>query len=142
MFRLKNLIHDKKIVFYLFIFFIFIFFIFYLFFYKKDADFISYQIEGKTYKLIIAKTVFEHQKGLMFYKDKKELKGADGMIFIFDNKDFRTFWNKNTFLDLDVYWIDGDRVVGKDYLPSIEKTKDIFTITSPTPVDKVVEIVH
>ena len=115
----------------------------YLFFYFKNLHpFISYSIEGKTYHLLVAKTKDEHQKGLMFCRSKKDLKGAEGMIFIFDNKDFRIFWNKNTFLDLDVYWIDGDRIVGKDYLPSIEKTKTIFTITSPKPVDKVVELLR
>jgi len=113
-----------------------------LFFYRKPQKFISYSIEGKTYKLLPAKTPLEHQKGLMFYRSKKELKGADGMIFIFSNKNYRTFWNKNTFLDLDVYWIDGDRIVGKDFLPSIEKTKEILIINSPKPVNKVVEIVR
>ena len=138
----KNLILGKKIFFYLFILLILIFLIFYSIFYKKKSDLISYSIEGKTYKLIIAKTIFEHQKGLMFYKYKKELKGADGMIFIFDKKDYRTFWNKNTFLDLDVYWLDGGKIAGKDFLPSIEKTKEIFIISSPKPVDRVVEIVR
>ena len=113
-----------------------------LFFYRKPQKFISYSIEGKTYKLLPAKTPFEHQKGLMFYRSKKELKEADGMIFIFSNKNYRTFWNKNTFLDLDVYWIDGDKIVGKDFLPSIEKTKEILIINSPKPVNKVVEIVR
>jgi len=115
--------------------------LFLFFYFKKSQKLISYSLEGKTYKLIIAKTPIEHQKGLMFYRSKKELKGADGMIFIFSNKNYRTFWNKNTFLDLDVYWIDGDRIVGKDFLPSIEKTKEILTISSPKPVDKVVEII-
>jgi hypothetical protein len=45
-------------------------------------------------------------------------------------------------LDLDVYWLDGDRIVGKDFLPSIEKTKKIFTVTSPKKVDRVVEIIR
>jgi uncharacterized membrane protein (UPF0127 family) len=116
--------------------------LFLFFYFKKSQKLISYSLEGKTYKLIIAKTPIEHQKGLMFYRSKKELKGADGMIFIFSNKNYRTFWNKNTFLDLDVYWIDGDRIVGKDFLPSIEKTKEILTISSPKPVNKVVEIVR
>lgn len=115
--------------------------LFLFFYFKKSQKLISYSLEGKTYKLIIAKTPIEHQKGLMFYRSKKELKGADGMIFIFSNKNYRTFWNKNTFLDLDVYWIDGDRIVGKDFLPSIEKTKEILTISSPKPVNKVVEII-
>jgi uncharacterized membrane protein (UPF0127 family) len=121
----------------------FSFLLLFLFFYfKKSQKLISYSLEGKTYKLLIAKTPLEHQKGLMFYRDKKELKGADGMIFIFSNKNYRTFWNKNTFLDLEVYWIDGKKVVGKDFLPSIEKTKEIFTVSSPKPVDKVVELVR
>jgi uncharacterized membrane protein (UPF0127 family) len=116
--------------------------LFLFFYFKKSQRLISYSLEGKTYKLLIAKTLLEHQKGLMFYRDKKELKGADGMIFIFSNKNYRTFWNKNTFLDLDVYWLDGDRIVGKDFLPSIEKTKKIFTVTSPKKVDRVVEIIR
>jgi len=77
----------------------------------------------------------------MFYKSKKELKGADGMIFIFPNKEIRSFWNENTYLDLDVYWLDDDRVVGKDYLPSILKTKEPYTINSKEEVDKVIEII-
>jgi len=116
--------------------------LFLFFYFKKSQKLISYSLEGKTYKLLPAKTPLEHQKGLMFYRSKKELKGADGMIFIFSNKNYRTFWNKNTFLDLDVYWIDGDRIVGKDFLPSIEKTKEILIINSPKPVNKVVEIVR
>jgi len=115
--------------------------LFLFFYFKKSQKLIYYSLEGKTYKLLPAKTPLEHQKGLMFYRDKKDLKGADGMIFIFPDKNYRTFWNKNTFLDLDVYWIDGDRIVGKDFLPSIEKTKEIFTISSPKPVDRVVEII-
>ena len=116
--------------------------LFLFFYFKKSQKLIYYSLEGKTYKLLPAKTPLEHQKGLMFYRDKKDLKGADGMIFIFPDKNYRTFWNKNTFLDLDVYWIDGDRIVGKDFLPSIEKTKEILIINSPKPVNKVVEIVR
>ena len=120
----------------------FIFLLFFLIFYfKKPQKIISYKIEGKTYHLLVAKTKTAHQKGLMFYRSKKELKGADGMIFVFEDKNYRNFWNKNTFLDLDVYWIDGNRIVGKDFLPSIKKTKEVFIIASPKPVDKVVEIV-
>lgn len=78
----------------------------------------------------------------MFYKSKKELGGADGMIFIFPEKDYRTFWNKNTYLDLDIYWIDDNKVVGKDYLPSILKSKEIVTVKSRVEVNKVVEIIR
>jgi uncharacterized membrane protein (UPF0127 family) len=66
---------------------------------------------------------------------------TDGMIFFFPEKQVRTFWNRNTYLDLDVYWLDGDKVVGKEYLPSIEKSGRTVTILSPKPVDRVIEVV-
>lgn len=115
--------------------------LFYSLFLKK-SPLLEYKLNNKTYKLLTAKNSSEWEKGLMFYKDKKELKDADGMIFIFPDKQFRNFWNENTFLDLDVYWIDNDKVVGKEYLPSILKSKNIVTINSPKAVDKVIEIVR
>jgi uncharacterized membrane protein (UPF0127 family) len=110
--------------------------------YKNNNSFLKYRLENKTYKLIVVYNQSEWSKGLMYYKNKKELKGADGMIFIFPEKEYRTFWNKNTYLDLDIYWLDNDSVVGKDYLPNILKTKKIFTVDSGKEVNKVVEIVR
>jgi uncharacterized membrane protein (UPF0127 family) len=88
-----------------------------------------------------AKTTTEWTKGLMDYKNKGELKGADGMIFMFPKKEYKQFWNQNTYLDLKVYWMDGERVVGKSDLPSITKSKDVVVVYSPEKVDRVVEIV-
>ncbi len=116
--------------------------LFVYFFVIKKSPFLSYTIEGKKYKLMTAKNYSEWTRGLMNYRNKKELKGADGMIFIFPEKDYRQFWNQKTYLDLDVYWISGDEVVGKDKLPSIEKSKNVVVIYSPNGVDKVVEIVR
>ena len=110
--------------------------------YKNNNSFLKYRLENKTYKLIVVYNQSEWSKGLMYYKNKKELKGAYGMIFIFPEKEYRTFWNKNTYLDLDIYWLDNDSVVGKDYLPNILKTKKIFTVDSGKEVNKVVEIVR
>ena len=47
---------------------------------------------------------------------------------------------KNTLIDLDILWIDGEKVVGKSFLPSIEKSKEIVTVESPKSADKVIEI--
>jgi len=114
--------------------------IFFLF--RRGSPFFEYKLEGRTYKLLIAKNTLEWTTGLMGYKKKDELKGAQGMIFLFPNKETRQFWNEGTYLDLDVYWIDNDKVIGKDYLPSIEKSKDTVIISSPGEADKVVEIVR
>lgn len=117
-----------------------ILFLFYFSFPKK-SPFIEYKLSNKTYKLLTAKNSSEWSRGLMFYKSKSELKDADGMIFIFPDKQVRTFWNMNTYLDLDVYWLSDDKIVGKDYLPSIKKSKEIITVESKEIVNKVVEIV-
>ena len=62
------------------------------------------------------------------------------MIFLFPSLEVRSFWNKNTYMDLDVYWLAGDEVLGKSKLPSIEKSKEIVVVDSPAPANKVIEI--
>lgn len=108
---------------------------------KSSSTLYTQIIDGKIYHLLQARTPMEWTKGLMYYKNKSELKGADGMIFIFPEKQVRSFWNKNTYLDLDLIWMDGETVVEKSYLPSILKTRKPFTVRSPSEVDRVVEII-
>jgi uncharacterized membrane protein (UPF0127 family) len=128
----------KKILIGIFILFVFV--LLYFSFHKK-SPFLEYKLNNKTYKLLTAKDSAEWQKGLMFYKNKKDLNGADGMIFIFPKEELLTFWNENTYLDLEVYWLDNDKVVGKSFLPSILKSKNIITVNSGKEVNRVVEIV-
>jgi len=109
---------------------------------KSSTKFSRYIIEGQIYHLLVARNPVQWTQGLMYYKSKEELKGADGMIFIFPDKQVRSFWNKNTYLDLDLYWMDGETVVGKSYLPSISKSKKIVTVNSNEKVNRVVEIIE
>lgn len=99
---------------------------------------VSYTLQNKTYNLLVADSPEEWSTGLM-HVTKKD--GFDGMLFIFPDYSLRTFWNKNTLVDLDVYWIKDDTVVGKSDLPSITKTKSVVTVGSPSEVNKVVEII-
>lgn len=124
-----------------FLIFFFVSISIYLFLKEKlvNEKFIFYSLENKKYKLLIADEEREWVQGLMFIRKPVDF---DGIIFIFPDKKIRTFWNKNTFVDLDVYWIDDDKVIGKTFLSSIEKTKEIKTISSPLPVDKVIEIIR
>ncbi len=127
------------------IFILLLFFVLFFFIFKNNffsSKLYQIKINGKTYYLLTAKNSQEWEKGLMFYKSKKELNGADGMIFIFPDKDYRSFWNMNTYLDLDIYWLDDDKIVGQDFLPSINKTKEPYTVFSKEKVNKVVEIVR
>ena len=99
---------------------------------------IPYTLEGKQYMLLEAKTPQEWEKGLM---NVRELDNADGMIFIFLDKKTRSFWNKNTYVDLDVYWLNDDEVIGKSFLSSIEKNGIVY-VTSPGPANKVKELIR
>lgn len=99
----------------------------------------EYVLEGKKYNLLVADTPKKWQKGLMNFK---ELNGYDGMLFIFDDRDYRAFWNMNTYLDLTLIWIDGGKSIGTTELPSIIKTKNVKTVYSPSFADTVIELVH
>ncbi len=104
----------------------------------KNANAVSYQLEGKRYCLMVADSRSKWVKGLMNVQKPVDY---DGMIFIFPEKKIQNFWNENTFVDLYVYWLEDDRVVGKTLLPSIKKTKEPLTINSPKPVNRVIEII-
>ncbi len=97
----------------------------------------SYTLEGRKYMLLTARTPQEWQKGLM---DVRKLNNADGMIFIFPDKAIRSFWNKNTYVDLNLYWLDDNQVVGRSFLPSVDKG-GIVIVTSPVVINEVVELI-
>ncbi len=97
----------------------------------------SYTIQNKTYKLLVADTQAKWEKGLMFYRVLNEV---DGMIFLFPDSAPRTFWNQNTLMDLKLLWINNDKVIGQSDLPSIEKSQQIVTVSSPGPANKVIEL--
>ena len=98
----------------------------------------TYSINNKNYCLLTASNPEQWERGLMFYKKPVDF---DGMIFIFPNKQVRSFWNKSTYIDLDVYWMNEETLVGKSFLLSILKSKTIVTVNSKEKVDRVVELI-
>jgi uncharacterized membrane protein (UPF0127 family) len=95
--------------------------------YNKFRDYktTKFLILNSEFLLLIADTPEKWEKGLMYVRNKQDIGGADGMIFIFPEKNIKTFWNKNTYTDLDLYWLDNDKVAKKTHIPSITKTKTI-----------------
>ncbi|MCB0333940.1 MAG: DUF192 domain-containing protein [Bdellovibrionales bacterium] len=62
--------------------------------------------------LEIASTDAQRQKGLMYRKDG-DLAPDDGMLFIFPKTKDQRFWMKNTYVSLDMLFVDKDfQVVG------------------------------
>lgn len=105
----------------------------------EDYEVITKTIEGKKLRLVVADNSERRQKGLMYVR--KPVQDFDGMIFIFEKKEMHTFWNMNTFEDLTIYWMDDENVTGKSDLPSIEKSKNTVTVSSPKPVNIVIEVI-
>jgi len=68
--------------------------------YSKDTD-ISINVE-------IVDTNAERARGLMF---RESLCGNCGMLFAFDDLDYRSFWMKNTLMPLDIIFIDARYVL-------------------------------
>ncbi len=99
---------------------------------------ITYSLQGKTYHLLTAENSSQWERGLMYYRKPVNF---DGMLFNFPKKQDLTFWNKNTYMDLTLYWLSDNVVVGASDLPSIEKSGRIVTVSSPKPSNRVVELI-
>lgn len=71
---------------------------------SKEANKISFdkkyiKIGKKRLHVEIAKTFQQQQLGLMH---RTRLGESEGMIFIFEDEDYRSFWMKNTRIDLSI----------------------------------------
>ncbi len=56
----------------------------------------------------VADTEEKRQLGLSF---RKELHPGKGMLFVFNQRKKHTFWMKDTFIPLDILWINNHRIV-------------------------------
>ena len=72
---------------------------------KQASGGVKVGIRGKVYTFELARTDEERSRGLMF---RKELSYNSGMLFMFDKKDFLRFYMKNTFIPLDIAFMDRD----------------------------------
>ena len=98
-------------------------------------------IDSKNFNVLVADSPAKWEYGLMNVKSKKDICGNDGMIFTFPIAMPQTFWNKNTLVDLDIYWMNGEKKIGQSKLPAITKS-GLTTVSSPEAVDRVVEIIR
>jgi uncharacterized membrane protein (UPF0127 family) len=72
---------------------------------KADGSSLNFDIE-------IADTPEKRAKGLMF---RNHLPEMAGMLFLFDEAGPRSFWMKNTFISLDILYINADKSVVQIY---------------------------
>ncbi|MBN35501.1 MAG: hypothetical protein CMM46_12175 [Rhodospirillaceae bacterium] len=94
----------------------------------QDGQSFDFEVE-------LAVTPQQRQRGLMF---RREMSADAGMLFLFDREASRSFWMKNTYLPLDLLFIDADGVIvsiAVDALPH-----DLTPIPSGEPAAAVLEL--
>lgn len=94
------------------------------------------EIGGQRIAVEIADEPEEWERGLM---GRRELAENSGMLFVFPDKQIRTFWMKDTLIPLDIIYIDDDRVVDMATL-NPATMKDIPRYTSRLPANYVLEL--
>lgn len=67
----------------------------------------------------VVSTPKERAKGLMF---REFLEERHGMLFVFENESVQEFWMKNTFIDLDIIYLDKDFKI-TEIFHSVPKSK-------------------
>ena len=63
---------------------------------------------GKTLQVEVANSMTERYRGLMY---RTTMAADHGMLFVFDDPQKLSFWNKNTFLSLSVAYLDENKVI-------------------------------
>lgn len=97
---------------------------------KADSDSII-----KTIDIEIAESDYEIQTGLMY---RTKLETHHGMLFIFPDADFRSFYMKNTKIPLDIIYIDNAKTI-----VSVQKNAKPFdetSLPSKAPAKYVLEV--
>lgn len=77
----------------------------------------------------------EHARGLMYRKQMDENKG---MLFLFPNEDWRSFWMHNTLIPLDIIYVNANREVVS--ICKNTNTLDDTSLPSEAPAMYVIEI--
>ncbi len=98
---------------------------------KEESDYALLSINNLDLKLEIADEPHEQQIGLMNRNNINEgslVANSEGMIFIFEDETPRTFWMKNTYVTLDIIFLDKDkRVLNIEKDTLVNQTSEVYS---------------
>ncbi len=75
---------------------------------KSPVKYANVKIGKTEIKAEIADNMITRTKGLMF---RKTLPDNEGMLFIFDEENYQTFWMMNMSFPIDIIWINKEKKV-------------------------------
>lgn len=96
-------------------------------------------VNDASFQVELAETEAEKQIGL---SDTENLSENEGMLFLFDEPGFYSFWMRNMNFPIDIIFINGDRVttVISNALPPSETGGSLPTFQPTEESDKVLEV--
>lgn len=106
----------------------------------KDHQKITLQIAERKLEVEVVNTPESITRGL----SAREQLGSDGMLFILPQRVIPRFWMKDMRFNLDLLWIDGDKII--DLTANVPapkpntKLQDLPIYSPQLPADKVLEL--
>lgn len=89
----------------------------------------------KTLEVEIVQTDEARMRGLMH---REQLGEHEGMLFVFEEAQIQSFWMRNTFIPLDIAFIDANgKIIDVQRMEPLDETKSYH---SPAPVPYVLEV--
>jgi len=81
-----------------------------IFFYfkKSSAKYTNVKVGDTKIRVEIADNLIKQTKGLMF---RKSLPEKEGMLFVFNEEDYRSFWMMNMSIPIDMIWVNKEKRV-------------------------------
>jgi uncharacterized membrane protein (UPF0127 family) len=89
-----------------------------------------------TIDIEIADDDAQRERGLMY---RKQMEMSTGMLFIFEDQDYRSFWMKNTYIPLDIIYLDANRKIVR--IHENVATLNEQSVPSDFPAKYVVEVI-
>ncbi len=71
---------------------------------------------------------------------RDEMGKYNGMLFEYYESEIRTFWMKDMNFEIDMIWINNETIVGIDHSVPVLEDGEFTRRTSPSPINRVLEV--
>lgn len=127
----------NKIFFFVFVIILFLIIIFFVFKKKNVDNFAEIKINDVSLRVELAKNSAEHYLGL---SNRESLENISGMLFLFADKQNRSFVMRNMLMSIDIVFIDENTIIDVYKSVPFDINSQKILYKSSLPIDKVLEL--